>query len=422
MPDLDHAYPPDLAAHVLQRWPADAPVPAAALLNEMLTTAYHASFLRDEERPVTFRLIAIDPQSIADDAGPPTGLHRMRFSGSRKFDEHELRRLSPAVEYHRALIGVHLEDGRPCVWGFAQSGPRWLQVARGGRAVDVPLPPVIVVRVARPGQVAVACGAQPIAQLHNGRLIDLTLDVFDSSWLPARFAEVRGELTTLHAIANPDAAPVDPQLVQVLAQHMVKRTIATVRASHHGGTILILPVACEAAGADGAHILRMKYDFADEPPRRRYRTLLLAILAQIAKLASNIATKEAGWEEYQTASSAALGELDEALFELSVTIAALAEVDGAVVLDKRFELLGFGAEIGGDLPVVELVARALDLEGTERVMEPIDDVGTRHRSAYRFCARYKDALAIVVSQDGNVRFIAWQSGAVTYWDHSISDE
>jgi len=281
----------------------------------------------------------------------------MRFSGSRKFDEHELRRLSPAVEYHRALIGVHLEDGRPCVWGFAQSGPRWLQVARGGRAVDVPLPPVIVVRVARPGQVAVACGAQPIAQLHNGRLIDLTLDVFDSSWLPARFAEVRGELTTLHAIANPDAAPVDPQLVQVLAQHMVKRTIATVRASHHGGTILILPVACEAAGADGAHILRMKYDFADEPPRRRYRTLLLAILAQIAKLASNIATKEAGWEEYQTASSAALGELDEALFELSVTIAALAEVDGAVVLDKRFELLGFGAEIGGDLPVVELVAR-----------------------------------------------------------------
>jgi DNA integrity scanning protein DisA with diadenylate cyclase activity len=45
-------------------------------------------------------------------------------------------------------------------------------------------------------------------------------------------------------------------------------------------------------------------------------------------------------------------------------------------------------------------------------------MGTRHRSAYRLCARFPDAIAIVISQDGGVRFVAWHEGAVTYWDHT----
>jgi hypothetical protein len=28
-----------------------------------------------------------------------------------------------------------------------------------------------------------------------------------------------------------------------------------------------------------------------------------------------------------------------------------------------------------------------------------------------------EALAIVVSQDGTVRFVKWHEGEVTYWDH-----
>jgi DNA integrity scanning protein DisA with diadenylate cyclase activity len=45
-------------------------------------------------------------------------------------------------------------------------------------------------------------------------------------------------------------------------------------------------------------------------------------------------------------------------------------------------------------------------------------MGTRHRSAYRLCARFPEALAIVISQDGGVRFVGWHDGAVTYWDHT----
>ena len=59
---------------------------------------------------------------------------------------------------------------------------------------------------------------------------------------------------------------------------------------------------------------------------------------------------------------------------------------------------------------------ALDVEGEHRIKERTDLVGTRHNAAYRLCAAYHDALALVISQDGGTRFMRWRRDAVTYWD------
>ena len=45
-------------------------------------------------------------------------------------------------------------------------------------------------------------------------------------------------------------------------------------------------------------------------------------------------------------------------------------------------------------------------------------VGTRHRSAYRLCNELRDVIAVVISQDGNVRFVKRKDEAVTYWDQA----
>ncbi|MGH7297354.1 MAG: putative sensor domain DACNV-containing protein, partial [Polyangiaceae bacterium] len=60
-----------------------------------------------------------------------------------------------------------------------------------------------------------------------------------------------------------------------------------------------------------------------------------------------------------------------------------------------------------------------DLEAHDTTLEPLQADGTRHRSAYRFCARVPEALAVVVSQDGGVRFVATHAGVVTFWDHAV---
>ena len=50
--------------------------------------------------------------------------------------------------------------------------------------------------------------------------------------------------------------------------------------------------------------------------------------------------------------------------------------------------------------------------------EGAEAVGTRHRSAYRLAAAMPEALLVVVSQDGNIRYVADVDGAVTCWDQA----
>jgi hypothetical protein len=85
-------------------------------------------------------------------------------------------------------------------------------------------------------------------------------------------------------------------------------------------------------------------------------------------------------------------------------------------MSKHRELLGFGGMISGGLPVVNNVARALDLEGEGVVEEGAEEVGARHRSAYRLVGALPGVLAVVVSQDGGVRFVSSRKDRVTYWN------
>jgi hypothetical protein len=64
-------------------------------------------------------------------------------------------------------------------------------------------------------------------------------------------------------------------------------------------------------------------------------------------------------------------------------IVGLAADDGAVVMSKQNELLGFGGMISGRLSDVNSVARALDLEGEKVAEERTGNVGARHCSACR---------------------------------------
>jgi hypothetical protein len=72
--------------------------------------------------------------------------------------------------------------------------------------------------------------------------------------------------------------------------------------------------------------------------------------------------------------------------------------------------------ISGRLPAIRRVARALDLEGEKIAEEETGNVGARHRSAYRLADALPGAVAIVISQDGGVRFIGKKGGRVPYWE------
>lgn len=433
---MAHSYPTELAAFVRRQWSEGSELvdeyceitgerdalPPDRELETILSTCYQASLLREEERPVRFRLMVRGHECFPQEGGPPHGLHRLLFSETRDFTEHELRRLAPAFDFYRSLLGARIDPERGLrLWGAIATGPRWLQALHGGRQSFQRLPASLVVRVTAPGRLAVCKGLVTLATLSGGKIVRPSLDIFDSRWLPGTFACVRDELQQLHAAAREQArapwARLDPSVVRIIAQHTVRRMVSLIRNSHHGGTLILLPPEGDGSFAALDGRISLKYRFEAEEARRRFRTLMVALMNALAAEGGAAGKQVVDWDDYAASEDAGLAQLDEAVFELAHLIAGLAAIDGAVVLDKRFEVLGFGGEIGGELPVVPWVARALDAEGENKVRESVESVGTRHRSAYRLCNFVHDAVAIVVSQDGTVRFVKWHDGEVTYWDH-----
>jgi hypothetical protein len=310
---------------------------------------------------------------------PNQGVLRLRFDEKRPLTADELRRLAPSTPFETALIGANAEDGKLRIWGIAHSGPAWLAPTSGGRSVVPNWTYDPIIHVTGPGQLAVRCAGKLVGALERGLMVDTVMDVFDSDWLPALFAGEREEVRAEHAARqakSPSPTMVEHSLVGLVGQHMLRRSIQLVRGARHGGMILAV-----AAGPDGSppHGLRLKYRFDQDEPSHRYRTLLFEILERVAATTTKPTVE---WSDFALDASPELERLEHAVFELSRLIANLTAIDGAVVLDKRLGLLGFGAEVSAELATPTRVWRALDAEGHNRQPDDVENPMTWKTSAH----------------------------------------
>ena len=430
-----YSYPGDLAQLVRDRWrnvpelPGGAdPLPDAAALEGFFAACYQASMLREEERQVVFRAILAEPAFFAPEGRPPEGLQRLAFPRLLPFDPRELRRLSVAADPQRTLIGVRPDgEGGLRIWGLINSGTRWLRDVYGGRRAGAPLPSAPVVHVNAPGSMEAYKGHELVGKLQRGRLSGSRLDPFESQWLPGQFSRLLREFTERHEAARNRArelsgerwAPLEPTLRRRITERMMKRVVSVVRDARHGGTVIFIPLENTGELSSEYPYIDLRYPFADVRARLSFPDLVVDILNRLAQLYGTADQQEPGivdWEEFEATTDDEIATLDEALFETAHLIAGLAAADGAVLMSKQNELLGFGGMISGRLPDVESVGRALDLEGEKVVEEGTGNVGARHRSAYRLAGALPGSVAVVISQDGGVRWVCQKGGRVTYWE------
>jgi hypothetical protein len=432
-----YSYPRDLARFVRDRWrdvqePTTGgvdPFPDAVALEGFFAACYQASMLREEERPVVFRAILAEPALFDPEGRPPEGLQRLAFPRSLPFDPRELRRLSVAADPQRTLIGVRRnEEGGLRIWGLVNSGTRWLRDVRGGRRAGAPLPPAAVVHVGAPGSIEAYKGHELVGKLQGGKLLGSRMDLFESEWLPSQFSRLLENFVERHEVARNRArelsgerwAPLESTLPHKITRRMMRRVVSVLREARHGGTVIFVPLE-NAGDLSREHpYIDLRYPFADDRARLCFPDLIVDILNRLARLHGTADHEQepavVGWEEFEATTDAQIETLDEALFEIAHMIAGLAAADGAVVMSKQNELLGFGGMISGRLPDVESVWRALDLEGEKVVEEETGNVGARHRSAYRLAGALPGSVTHVISQDGGVRFVCQKGGRVTYWE------
>jgi hypothetical protein len=409
-----HAYPTQLADFVLDLWPHERPLGLdRRALVELLSTCFQASLTREEGRQVRFRLVVASPEDVARALEPEQFLP-LELAAREPLSPEQLTRLSPAAPFHSSLIGAELGPAGWVIWGLVHSGADWLAPSWGGRDHHrtLGLPEV---HVLGPGRLGVYAGRDLIATLERGMIEATTTDVFTSAWLPRLF---RPRLGLREREPDSTLTVADDALVRMIAQHMVRRAVFLIRQAGNGGMILFadpeLVTKCTLATSP---TLKLKHAFVAGAARERFRHLHARLVQALEEPGGG---RPVNVERFLGMETAEVARIEQSIFDLSSLIAGLADVDGAVLLDKRMEVIGFGAEVSGELPYPDTVWQALDVEGEKRAPEPANRVGTRHRAAYRYVTAHPTGMAIVISHDGVVRFVANHDGEVVFWDQFLN--
>ncbi len=362
-----------------------------------------------------FRLVAATAAELAS-ASVVSDFLCLEFSEELPFTPDSARRLSPAAPFHSSLIGVTQKGDQWSMWGIVHTGANWLAPTWGGRRKRQESLAMLMVHVLGAGRIGVYAGADMVASLEYGMIEATTTDVFTSNWIGKLFRNTRLEVGDSGEPGRDTSRP-HPDLVRVISQHMVRRAIFLIRQAGHGGLILFAePELLDLCATSANGPLKLKYAFRDNEARARYRTLLQRLFEALSSHGDGAVDLQRFLE---TETPDVVG-VEQSIFELSRLVSGLAAVDGAVVINKRFELIGFGAEVSGELPYPDTVLQALDVEGERRSPEPANAVGTRHRAAYRFVTAHPTGLAIVISLDGIVRFVANIEGNIVFWDQFLN--
>jgi hypothetical protein len=429
---MEHSYPHHLSEEILRLWDTlsegktsegYSKLPDREVLEYLISTCYQVSIMSEELRSLRFRIALCDPSEFPPELGPPYGFLRIVFEEPRAFHEYELLKLSPASEFESSLIGIRHNPGEGLrIWGLINSGTRWIQKIQGGSKVVMPMPDSLVLDITGPGSIRAYRGSRILAQLHAGRIIMPHTNILRSRWIATRMASFNKEIMEMHIRSRPGAneawATVSENFVARLHEQVIKRIISSIRSMKHGGTIIFFPPSLIQRITSPNPYIFVKFTFRAEEPARRLRWVTLGLMNELARCYAAFGGpgKVVGWSDYVAATNKTLLELDEALFECARFIANLAAVDGAVVLTRGLDLVGFGGVVKGAFSKEDIIARAIDAEGEQRVYERAEGVGTRHLSVYHLCKEIPDVLAIVISQDGNTDLVTWMNDFVTCWD------
>lgn len=395
--------------------------PTLEQLREVCDVLYASSLLKEEGRAVRARVIIAPPDAFAASEGPPDGTHAVRFTSPHALTSGEIKSLSPAASFFHSVVAIWPDRDRGFrIWGILNTGPRWLNLVAGGRKPlgnEIPHP---IIHVRDPGWLLFYNGYNLMAEWRGREFHGPRMDVFQSRLLNERFAAYRMRLvenlmegclpTTLGSEAYAD-------LAHLISLQFVKRIINLVRTSGHGGSLVIVPANEDGMEAATSWI-DCKYSATPDVAGLRFRSLLQSIIRRVGMLCPEDSTVEDAWHVFRNSSDPELDRLEEAFFELARLFSDLMQVDGALVLDKRLGIIGFGGEIRVDRNVLQ-VGHAHDLEGKNVTPWDVQSDGTRHRSVYRLCSVEPEVIGFVISQDSHVRMIANVDDSVIFWPHTM---
>ena len=286
---------------------------------------------------------------------PPEGArHPLRFASQLPLAPAVLAKVAPAVERPGIHLGVWSDGDDYVVWGTTRDIPAFC----------------LVIEVVTSGLIVVKHRSEPFGKFVNVAVLEGDQIKIVDERVSVVVPDCPAVVTTLAG------APADRGSASGLTTVLVQLA-ASMRAHGRGGTLLVVPHGSQEWRE--SIVSPMPYEV--DPP-----------YGELARLAC-----------------AATADPDDVKRAVDA-VAGLTAVDGATIINDRYDLLAFGTKIArrrGSAPV-ELVNVTEPVEGsTPTRATPAQLGGTRHLSAAQFVHDQREATVLVASQDGRFTVFKW---------------
>lgn len=334
--------------------PALAISPDLDTIEKIISAAFWASLRREEGYAPTMSLAFLAPEQTASP---------LMFDPMLDLAADSLARVAPAVKTPGIHLGVWTDAGRNasdglCVWGVTRT-----------------LPPLcFVLEVVAPGLLVVKYPREAAGKFVNVAVLEGDqVKIVDEKG--ARIPDCPDVVTALLGFDSP--------VMWSGRLNVFVRLAVSMRAHGRGGALLVVP-----SGTDRwlqSIVQPMRHSVA--PPFSELTALMRQVAAD---------QDRRQWQDDLT--------------HVVDAIAGLTAVDGATVMNDRYELLAFAVKIARheESARVQEVLVTEPVEGISPVtMHPSQLGGTRHLSAAQFVYDQRDASALVASQDGRFTVFQW---------------
>lgn len=284
---------------------------------------------------------------------PEQARHPLLFGSRLPLAPAVLSKVAPAVERPGIHLGVWHDGEEFFVWGTTREVPAFC----------------LVVEVVASGLIVVKHRSEPFGKFVNVAVLEGDQIKIVDEGVSRMIPDCPALITTLTgAIDHQSASGVTTVLIQLAA---------SMRQHGRGGALLVVPSGTES----WRESIVTPVLYGIDPP--------------YSELAALVGVKHADPDDLKR-------EVD--------AIAGLTAVDGATIINDRYDLLAFGAKIARrrGSAQVENVNVTEPVEGsTPTRATPSQLGGTRHLSAAQFVHDQHDAMALVASQDGRFTIFKW---------------
>lgn len=339
-----------------------ADIPKAHQIQAIIEAAFWISLRREEGHSPRISLAFLSPEQ----AGQP-----ISFAQPIPLDPAMLTKIAPGFERAGVHLGVWCKNEELYVWGATFEIPNLCFV------IDVSEPGLVVIKHRRSDALGKFSNVAVLTGDEVKIVDDYNVGLTDSPTLLKKMLDQGSSSDTNDAL-------------NVLLQLAV-----SIRAHKRGGTLLFVPSYSNDWRESVRHPLHHSIDPAFSGLSDRMR--------------ENVS--ETNFTVWRNAISK----------EVEI-IAGLTAIDGAIVMNDKYELLAFGEKIrrkaGGD-PIEQVVMTEPVLGGEALVVDPAQNGGTRHLSAAQFVFDQRDAMALVASQDGKFTVFTWSESEHMVQAHRI---